>query len=429
MLADDIPSLAQALATGEATSRGLVEAVLRRYDEVEPTIRAFAWLDRERALALADAADDRRGSGARLGLLHGIPVGVKDIIDTAGIPTERGSSVFEGRVPDRDAALVTNLVTAGAIVIGKTVTSELAFYHPGPTRNPHDPERTSGGSSMGSAAAVGAGVIPGAVGSQTNGSIIRPAAFCGVVGVKATHGRVPVEGVFPFAPTLDHPGPMARTVEGCAWLLAAMTATPLEDWWDGDTGRTPRFAALRTADWERADDAMRERFQGDVDHIASLGGPVAWPAPPDGLDAGVELLATIMAYESARTIGLAIRGQESKVSRIARDLFERGANIPDSTYEAALAERQRLRTAFEEWIAPYDAVLTPPALGEAPPRATTGDPRFCSRWSLLGVPAVTIPTGRGPNGLPLGLQLVGGRGQDRTVLRAAAWVERVLARA
>lgn len=422
MFLNDLPAAARAVAQGLVTSRALVEAALRRYDETEPTLHAFAWLDREKALRLADAADARRRASASLGLLHGVPIGVKDIIDVAGVPTERGSAVFVGRVPERDAALVANLAAAGAIVLGKTVTAELAFYHPGPTRNPHDLERTPGGSSMGSAASVAAGVVPAAVGTQTNGSIIRPAAYCGVAGIKPTHGRVPVEGVFPFAPTLDHPGAIARTVEGCAWLLAGMTAQPLDTWWPLEVS-TPRFAALRTSEWDGAEECMRARFQADVDAIATQADPVEWPDPPRGLDAGPEVLGTIMAYEAVRNVGAAVRGHEDKVSKVARELLDRGAAITDAEYRAALAERTRLVTEYVRWIAPYDAILTPPTFGEAPARATTGSPRFCSRWTLLGAPAVTVPTGRGPHGLPLGIQLVGAPGEDRRVIAAAAWVE------
>ncbi len=422
MFLTDLPAAARAIAQGLVTSRALVEAALRRYDETEPTIHAFAWLDRERALRLADAADARRRAARSVGLLHGVPVGVKDISDVAGVPAERGSPVFVGRVPDRDAALVTNLAAAGAIVLGKTVTAELAYYHPGPTRNPHDLERTPGGSSMGSAASVAAGVVPAAVGTQTNGSVIRPAAYCGVVGIKPSHGRVPVDGVFPFAPTLDHPGPIARTVEGAAWLLAAMTGQSLETWWSGDSA-TPRFAALRTSEWDGADESMRVRFQADVDAIATQADPVEWPDPPRGLDAGPEVLATIMAYEAVRNVGVAVRGHESKVSKIALELLERGASITDAAYRAALAERTRLVSEYARWIRPYAGILTPPAFGEAPTRETTGSPRFCSRWTLLGAPAVTVPTGRGPNGLPLGLQIVGAPGDDRRLIAAAAWVE------
>jgi len=422
---EDLPAAARGVARGLVTSRALVEAALRRYDEREPTLHAFTWLDRERALRLADGIDQRRARGEDPGLLAGVPIGVKDIFDTAGIPTERGSALFAGRVPDATAEVVLALEAAGAIVLGKTVTAELAFYHSGPTTNPHDPSRTPGGSSMGSAAAVAAGIIPAAVGSQTNGSIVRPAAFCGVVGFKPTYGRIPRDGVFPFAPTLDHVGGFARSVEGVAWLCAAMTREPLERWWQPPS-RAPRLAAVRTKDWELATDAMRLRFQEAVDRLASSGGPIEWPPLPADLDDAIPVVRTIMTYESARTIGPHVDRRPELVSDVARSFFAEGALVPEGDHRAALLERDRLVAAFADWCAPYDAILTLPAAGEAPTRETTGDPRFCSRWTLVGAPAVTIPIGRGPSGLPLGLQLVGAPGDDRRLLSAAAWAEDAL---
>jgi Asp-tRNA(Asn)/Glu-tRNA(Gln) amidotransferase A subunit family amidase len=427
MYTEDLPAAARAIRHRLTSSRVLVEACLRTYDEREPTVLAFAWLVRDRALRLADAADAAaRQEGARLGLLHGIPIGVKDIFDTAGIPTQNGSRLYAGRVPYRSAAAVEALEAAGAIVIGKTVTTELAFYHPGKTRNPYDPTRTPGGSSMGSAAAVAAGMVPGAVGSQTNGSVIRPAAFCGVVGVKPTYGRLPLERVMPFAPTLDHVGTFAATVEGAAMLCAAIAGDPLEAWWSGPAS-TPRLAAIRTKDWERASEPMRARFQRAVDALASAGRAIEWPALPPGIDDAVPVLRTIMARESVGTIGAAIARDPSKASDVVRALVAEGERIGDAAYREALAERDRLIALLDTWASPYDAVLTLATTGEAPTAETTGDPVFCSRWSLTGAPAVTIPIGVGPSGLPLGLQLVGAPGDDRRLLATAAWAERILA--
>jgi Asp-tRNA(Asn)/Glu-tRNA(Gln) amidotransferase A subunit family amidase len=420
---EDLPAASRAIRGGLTTSRALVEASLRRYDEREPAVHAFAWLDRDRALRLADAADAAVRDGATLGLLHGVPIGVKDIFDTAGIPTENGSPLYAGRVPDRSAAAVDALDAAGAIVIGKTVTTELAFFHPGPTTNPHDPSRTPGGSSMGSAAAVAAGMVPGAIGSQTNGSVIRPAAFCGVVGVKPTYGRLPLVGAMPFAPTLDHPGTFTNTVEGAAWVCAAVSRTHLEDWWSGVPETVRRFAAVRTKDWDKASEPMRARFQQAVDALGTAGRAIEWPALPDALDDAVPVLRTIMARESVATIGAAIARDPSKASAVARALVAEGEAIGDEAYRAALRARERLIAAFTEWAAPYDAVLTLAATGEAPTPETTGDPVFCTRWTLVGAPAVTIPVGRGPSGLPLGLQLVGAPGDDRRLFAAAAWAE------
>lgn len=426
MYLEDLVAAARAIRQRLTTSRALVEAALARYDEREPTLRAFAWLDRDRALALADRADAAIRAGAELGVLHGVPIGVKDIFDTAGIPTENGSALFAGRVPDDSASVVSALERSGAIVVGKTVTAELAFYHPGPTTNPHDPKRTPGGSSMGSAAAVAASIVPAAVGSQTNGSIIRPAAFCGVVGVKPTYGRLPRDGVMPFAPSLDHVGGFARTVLSAAWLCAAMAIEPLERWWPGPRTDAPRLAAVRTKDWDKASDAMKARFQQAVDALAAAGRPIEWPALPGGLDDAVPVLGTIMRYEGARSLAHQVKRDPDEVSDVARAFFAEGERIDRSDYERALRDRDRLIAAFSGWASAYDAVLTPPAIGEAPGLETTGDPIFCSRWTLVGAPAVTIPVGRGPAGLPLGLQLVAAPGDDARLFATAAWAERVV---
>ncbi len=355
-----------------------------------------------------------------------MPVGVKDIFDTAGIPTENGSPLFRGRVPQQSSDVVRALEAAGAIVIGKTVTAELAFLTPGPTRNPYDLGRTPGGSSMGSAAAVAAGVLPGAIGSQTNGSTIRPGAFSGAVGFKPTGGRLSTAGALEFSKTLDQVGAFAGDVASVARLTAATSGDALDEWWSGPSERPPRFAAVRTTDWDAADDAMQTRFQADVDELASEGGPIEWPALPDGLDDAPVLIQTVMAYESARTLGPLAESRPQDVSEKARAFFVRGREVTTDEYERAIRERLRLIAAFNEWAAPYDAILAVPTIGEAPTAETTGDPRFCSRWTFVGAPALVIPTGLGPAGLPLGLQLVGARGSDRRLLAAAAWAATLL---
>ena len=385
-------------------------------------LHAFAWLDQDRARTLARERDAQEPRG----LLHGIPVGVKDIFDTAGIPTENGSALFRGRVPERSSDVVRALEAAGAIVVGKTVTAELAFLEPGPTRNPYGLGRTPGGSSMGSAVAVAAGVIPGAIGSQTNGSTIRPGAFSGAVGFKPTGGRLSTAGALEFSKTLDQVGTFAGDVASVARLTAATSGDPLDEWWSGRAEGPPRLAAVRTADWEAADDAMQARFQADVDELASEGGPIEWPALPDGLDEAPALIQTVMAYESARTLGPLAEARPHDVSEPARTFFARGREISTDEYERAIRERLRLIAAFNEWAASYDAILTIPATGEAPTPETTGDPRFCSRWTFVGAPALVIPTGVGPAGLPLGLQLVGARGSDNRLLAAAARAESLL---
>jgi len=355
-----------------------------------------------------------------------VPIGVKDVFDTAGIPTEHGSALFKGRVPSRDADVVRALQDAGAIMIGKTVTAELAFLQPGPTRNPYDLGRTPGGSSMGSAAAVAAGVIPGAIGSQTNGSTIRPGAFSGVVGFKPTGGRLSTTGALEFAKTLDQVGAFAGDVASVARLTAAASGDALDEWWSGKSERAPRLAAVRTSDWDAADEAMQVRFQADVDALASEGGPIEWPAVPDGLEDAPELIREVMAFESARTLGALAAERPVDVSEQAREFFAWGGTIAEESHLRTLRERLRLIAAFNEWAGQFDAILTIPAPGEAPTPETTGDPRFCSRWTFVGAPALVIPTGLGPSGLPLGLQLVGARGSDRRLLAAAAWAESLL---
>jgi Asp-tRNA(Asn)/Glu-tRNA(Gln) amidotransferase A subunit family amidase len=425
IVAEDLIGLAEALEAGGLTSVALVERAIRRYTETEPQIHAFAWLDAARAQHFATASDERRRSRGAVGPLEGIPIGVKDIFDTAGIPTENGSGLFAGRVPDASCPAVRAVESAGAIVLGKTVTAELAYLTPGKTLNPWDPSRTPGGSSMGSAAAVAAGVVPAAIGSQTNGSVIRPAAFCGVVGFKPTVGRIPTEGVFEFSRTLDHVGVFARSVRG-AGLLAAILAGETERAPHADHEQTPRFAALRTSEWEHASDEMRARFQADVDALALVGGPVEWPEPPEGLDDAPGILRTVMLYEAGQAVLPKVARRPETVSAFARAQLAEGARIDHRVYAQALDARDRLVATFLDWASPYDAILTPPALGEAPTPETTGDPRFCSRWSLVGAPAITIPTGLGPNRLPLGLQLVGAPGDDERLLAAAAWAEAML---
>ena len=423
---EDVVSLADSLSRGDLTSTELVDQALARYEATEPRVHAFAWLDADRARELARMSDKRRRSGLPVGRLEGIPIGVKDIFDTAGLPTENGSALFKGRVPTESAAAVVAAESAGAIVLGKTVTAELAYLVPGVTRNPWDTARTPGGSSMGSAASVAAGVVPAAIGSQTNGSTIRPAAFCGVVGYKPTLGRISLDGAFEFAHTLDHAGVFARSVRS-AGLVAAILAGDAERAPRANDARVPRIAALRSSEGEHASDPMRKRFQADVDALGAAGGPVEWPTPPPGLEDAPFVLRTVMLYEGAQAVLPKIARRPDVVSAFAREQLAEGARIGERAYQDALRERDHLIAAFADWAAPYDAILTPPTTGEAPTAESTGDPRFCSRWSLLGAPAITIPTGLGPERLPLGLQLVAAPGDDDRLLRAAAWAEAVIA--
>ena len=415
--------LTEEIRAGSLTSGRYVDDSLALHEALEPTLKAFTWIDLDRVRLQARDLDRRLAAGrAEEPPLAGVPLAVKDIFDTAGIPTECGSPLFRGRVPARDASVVAALADSGAILFGKTVTAELAYATPGPTTNPWNPDRTPGGSSMGSAAAVAAGIVPGSIGTQTNGSVIRPAAFCGVVGFKPSAGRLSLDGVMTFSRTLDQVGAFARSVDDAAWIAAAMARDPVTSWLAPAEaeGEAPlELAVARTSDWEAADPAMRRRFEADLAALSEAGAHLVEAPLPGGLEDGVAVHRTIMAVEANDSLGPLVRERPELVSAALGQLLEEGAGVPAGTYQEAIAERKRLVDAFRLWASRFDAVLTPAARGEAPGLETTGDPRFCTRWTLVGAPAVVIPTGLGPSAMPLGLQLVGAPGSDARLLKAA----------
>ncbi len=392
----------------------MVEERLRRIEELEPRIHAFAWLDLDRIRAQA--------AEARPGPLAGRLVGIKDIIDTAGIPTENGSALFAGRVPDRSAAVVERIEAAGGIVAGKTVTAEMAYFTPGPTIHPADPTRTPGGSSMGSAAAVAAGMIDLAVGTQTNGSIIRPAAFCGTTGYKPTIGIVPRSGVMTFSQSLDTIGGFGPTVADAALLVGVMANRDLRP----RPVARPRLAVVETPEWSELEPGVATAFESWVSDLEGRGARIERTALPEGLADCLEVHHVIMAVEAHRNLWTEVSRRPELVSRRLLDLLEEAATIDPGRYRQTIAERDRLVESVTRWAEPYDAFLTLPALGEAPGVATTGDPRLCTRWTLVGAPAVCLPAGRGRHGLPLGLQVVGAPARDDLLLGAAAWTEAAL---
>lgn len=403
------------------TAVARIEACLATIAAHEADVHAFAWLDPDRARRLAEAA----GAAPGRPTLHGIALGVKDIFDAAGIPTEYGSPAFRGRVPAVTSPVVAALEAAGAITIGKTVTTEFAFFEPGPTRNPWNLARTPGGSSSGSAAAVAAGFVELAVGSQTQGSVIRPAAFCGVVGFKPTHDRLSTDHVLHVAPTLDTVGLFAPTVAGVANAFAVLDGGPPAV----PPGRPPRLGVARTKDLAQAGAPARDRFALDLAAIAAAGAQLVERDFPADLEDVRDLVLTIQNAEAAQTVGPMIDGHDDLVSERVRTLVASGRGIRRDDHDRALRRREVLVRQWHAWSSDLDAVLTIPAAGEAPPAEEgTGDPRYCFRWTLLGAPAVTIPTGLGPAGLPLGLQLVATPGRDAGLLAAAAWLEGLLPR-
>jgi Asp-tRNA(Asn)/Glu-tRNA(Gln) amidotransferase A subunit family amidase len=417
------------IARGTISSEEYARACLDRIAATDGDIKAFVHLDREHVLAQARALDERRAERRALGPLHGVPVAIKDIIDTADYPTEWGSPIGAGRRTRHDATVVARLRAAGAVIIGKAVTTEFAYYHPGPTRNPHDHARTPGGSSSGSAAAVAAGMVPLALGSQTNGSTIRPAAFCGVFAVKPGHGLVSRAGVLQLSRKLDHMGAFARSLPDLALILDVIAG---HDPADPDTQPfaaadfrmvqaeppplPPRFALVRTPVWEKAADETKAAFKELQATLPSAIEPVDLPT---SWAKAWEVHRTIMAVDMANNLApLVARGQTSKA---LRDLVAHGNKVSAVQYLDALAEARRYAAGLTEIFDTYDAIITPAAPGVAPKGlGSTGDPAFCTLWTLTGLPSLSLPLFAGENDLPLGAQLVGSRGRDARLLRTAS---------
>lgn len=412
-------ALAQGLREGVFTAEAVVQDCLAHIAAREPEVQAWTHLDPGQVLAQARAADRRRAAGLPLGALHGIPVGIKDIIDTADMPTENGTVLHAGRRPGKDAAIITRLRNAGAIIVGKTVTTELATYAPGKTRNPHHPEHTPGGSSSGSAAAVAAGMVPLAVGTQTNGSAIRPAAFCGVYGYKPTAGLIPRAGVLRQSPALDQIGVFARTVDDAA-LLAAQLMERSIDFTATDSDVPPRLAFVRTPRWQDATDDTRAAYNRLIEGLGSHVTEVTMPA---AAAPAWDWHRTVMEAEIAANFEAEWRTGKDRLSASLRGQIERGLATSAADYRHALAQIPLVNALFEDLYSKYDAILTPSVAGTAPRGlGSTGDPAFCTLWTFCGMPAINVPLLRGANGLPLGVQLVGPRMGDARVLRAACWL-------
>jgi len=410
--------------TCEAVTHSFVDAVGQRESEV----RAFACIDPERALNIARGFDQ----SAKIGLLGGLPVAIKDVIDTAGIATEYGSPIYSGRVPSADAACVAGVRAAGGYVFGKTVTAELANFTPGPTRNPHGLEHTPGGSSSGSAAAVAAHMAPFALGTQTAGSVIRPAAFCGVVGFVPTRGAIPRAGVKQVSDTLDVVGCFANSVEDAALVASAIALRA--DWCEVNRAPAPPDIALAETPWaERLSPAMREALDAVARTCADSGAAVRkiqWPARFTPL---ADAQRTVQVFETARAFGAEFDDRRGQLSPSLAALIEEGREIDASSYLTALQLGRDCAVSIDELFGEADVVLTPSAPGEAPHGlGSTGDPQFNRAWHLLGGPQLNVPVPRflrpGSN-LPLGVQVVGRPGADARLLGAAHWIEQQLRRA
>ena len=433
-----LTDMLRAYREGRATVQSLVESCSARIAALDPRIQAWEWFDPSRAMAEAE----ERAGGILADLpLFGIPVGVKDIIHTRGIPTRMGSRIFANHVPTHSAWVVRRLEALGGLVMGKTVTTEFAFRQPGKTRNPWNPAHTPGGSSSGSAAAVAAGFVPVAIGTQTLGSVIRPAAFCGVVGYKPSFGAISRTGVHPFSPTLDTVGVFARSVSDAAWFGACLMGMDARD--DATivkgAARTlrvpleplaapPRLAVVRTPKWPLATEAQRNHFEECVAKLKDAGASTRDVPLPRAFDSAWDNVMTIMARDAVRSFAPIESRHRIRLSPPLIELLDRGHTITPEAYAKAREKREEYRRWFDGLFDGYDAIVTISAPGEAPEGLqSTGDATFNSLWTQTGLPAVNVPSGRGPRGLPLGLQVVGRYREDESALQVAAWCESVIA--
>jgi Asp-tRNAAsn/Glu-tRNAGln amidotransferase A subunit and related amidases len=415
---------AAAMRAGRLSAHAYAEQWLARIAAREAEVRAWIDFDAERAMKLADACDATRESGVELGLLHGVPIGVKDILATADLPTQMGSVLYAGHRPERDAVVVQRLRNAGAYVMGKTVTTEFAFMHPGPTRNPWNPAHTPGGSSSGSAAAVAAGFVPLAIGTQTNGSIIRPAAYCGVVGFKPTAGTVPGGGCFVYSETLDQIGLFAHDVADAALFAAVLTDDEQLLEYERVRARAPRFAALANFPWNSTQPEAARHFDATLDRLRACGATIETLVLPPLVGEAQAAHRTIMFYEAARQHAHARTDERDALSAALCAALDEGAAIPGERYRAALAVRAAIMEQMNDLFADCDAILSPSASGPAPAGLhATGDPSFATLWSLTGAPAISVPDGWSSDGLPFGLQIAASGGADALLLSVARWCE------
>lgn len=429
---------AREIREGHLSSVDLVKACLVRIEQTEPAIQAWVHLDAKQALDQAAEMDRIRRAGMGLGSLHGVPVGLKDIIDTSDMPTRRGSPIFAERNPGTDATLVDRLRDAGAVIMGKTVTTEFAFLNPSHTHNPHDPSRTPGGSSSGSAAAVAAHHVPLAIGTQTNGSVIRPASFCGVYGFKPTSGIISRTGLLQTSVTLDQVGVFARSLDDAALLSDALAGC---DSRDPASFRRPRPAMAKGVaedvpvepDLAFFEMPFHDRLSTDAREgmdqiIDALGGSITRLRPADTMADLVAVQATIHEYEICGHLAETFATHWDQISPLLQSIVERGRKISRAQYEDAMAVKASAEAFFADFFTEFDAILAPSAAGEAPPfESGTGDPVFCTLWTLAGLPSLTLPLLVGENGLPIGVQLIGPAEKDDRLLRTANWLQTKLA--
>ncbi len=409
--------LARGLARREWSAEQVMRDCLARIEQREPEVGAWEYLAADAALQRARELD----RGAVQGLLHGLPIGVKDIFDTADMPTGLGTPIYSGNRPRSDAAVVATCRGEGAIMLGKTVTTELATSFAGRTRNPLRSTHTPGGSSSGSAAAVADFMVPLALGTQTAASVIRPAAFCGIVGYKPGFGKLVRAGVKSQSETLDTVGGFARSVGGAALLVAAMSGD--RRLLELESGGVPVFGLCRTPEWAHADADTRQAMLDARAGLAAAGARVLELELP-ALEGLTQVQTEIMFFEAARSYSWERLVHFESLSPGLRQMMESGMAISPERHERNLALTAQARSRIDDVFGGVDVLLAPSTIGEAPAGiGHTGDPVFCRQWSLLGLPCVHVPFALGGSGMPVGLQVVGRAGGDLAALRAARFME------
>ncbi|HJW25074.1 MAG TPA: amidase [Rhodocyclaceae bacterium] len=411
---------AERIAAGTLTSEALVAACIERIQEREPVVGAWEYFDPEHALAQARARDREKPRGP----LHGVPVGLKDIIDTADMPTTYGSPIYRDHRPTLDAPSVTQLKAAGAVIMGKLVTAEFATYTPGKTANPHNPAHTPGGSSSGSAAAVADFHVPLAMGTQTAGSIIRPASFNGIIGYKPTYDCFDYGGLHPLSRSLDTLGVFARGFADLPPVRSALARHAIKPV-AAPAALPPSVGLCRTSSWEQGDPAMQAAFEVTADKLRQAGARVQEVTLPAMFAELVEAQTLVFAAEGARALDGEMRSHPDLLSQALVRLLEEGRRRTPAEELAAHRLADACRKHLAEVMQGLDVLLTPSALGEAPlGLGATGNPLFSRIWTFLHVPCVCYPVGVGPQGLPLGVQVVGGHGKDDSLISNAWWMER-----
>jgi len=429
--------ITRAIARGQLSAQEVAQETIVRIRNSEAQIHAWVGVDEDGAMGTARAID----AGNTRGLLAGVPIGIKDIIDVAGLPTQHGSAIYradEGRVADADAACVALCRDAGGVIMGKTVTTEFAYFQPGPTANPHNLAHTPGGSSSGSAAAVAAGMVPVALGSQTAGSLIRPASYCGIWALKPSYGLLSLAGVKGMSQSLDTLGLLARNVEDLALMwtallrldraaisVSATQGSPAIE--DTLSGRTPRVGVW-IPDWKELEPSSRKAVEGAaqaLEHAGARVEPLRLPAECEQLTQAQRI---VQAFEAARALSFERVSHADQLSPSIRALFDQGLSCPYEDYLQALALASQCRRQLAQAFHDIDAVLAPSAPGPAPKGLdATGDPLFSRMWNLLHLPSVNVPFMRTDDNLPIGVQLIAGYGKDTHLLNVAAWTELVLA--